>query len=46
MVFCKNCKHSQMYHNFDLEEEFVCDKFGCSDNENKVRMCNGKYREE
>lgn len=35
-----------MYHNFDLEEEFVCDLFGCSDNANKVSLCNGKYKEE
>lgn len=35
-----------MYHNFNLEEEFVCDRFGCSDNANKIDKCNGKYKEE
>lgn len=45
MDFCKRCKHSQMYPNFDLEEESVCVKFGCSDKINKIRLCGGKYKE-
>ena len=44
--FCHACKHGRIQYNFDLDEELVCEKFGCSDIRNKVELCNGKFKEE
>ena len=46
VCFCEGCKHSQVYYNFDLEEECICGKFGCSDEGNKAEVCNGKFKED
>lgn len=46
MEKCKQCRKSTEFYNFDMDVETVCSEFGCCLEENKQKLCGGKYKED